>query len=332
MQHPLLDKVRQRCANPDMAAAFFIQMLHPTAHYRVNALNQMWTHPTVDRMLVDRGVDLSAVAAAAEARRRSKAKQGCKARWCAPLVSCFTCASPILEADSHAPDDCAPAEVQSDSKRSWSRHLLSKLKRGKNPRDAAAAAAASDSPQNVEPQLDAAQTTAAPRGLQKHLAKLRKPFPRWSRLKGDLLSSGTDHSFECDQGCVQATEPSHSVQSSGVMQQQQQQVQVRSVSMTAVEASALEPHVQDEQQQQQQQQQGLPALIDCTAGKGFLLPQYDAAQQRGCDAAVTVDLPSSVRTATEGSVRYLCCWNLSLQDHATSCAICTQLRHIGIQL
>ena len=331
MEHPLLDKVRQCSANPDMAASFFIQMLHPTAHYRVNALNQMWTHPTVDRMLADRGDDLSAVAAAAEARRRSKAKQGCKARWCAPLGSCFTCASPTVEADSHVPDDCPPSEVQSDSKRSWSRHLLSKLKRDHNSRNAAAAAA-SDGPQNVKPQLDSAQTTAAPRGLQKHLAKLRKPFPRRSRHKGDLLSSGTDHPFECDQGCVEATEPSHSVQSSGVMQQQQQQVQVRSVSMTAVEASALAPHVQDEQQQQQQQQQGLPAPIDCTDGKGFLLPQYDAAQQRGCDAAVTVDLPSSVKTASEGSVRYLCCWNLSLQDHATSRAICTQSRHIGIQL
>ena len=139
----------------------------------------------------------------------------------------------------------------SDSKRSWSRHLLSKLKRDKNPRDAAAAAAASDSPQNVEPQLDAAQTTAAPNGLRKHLAKSRKPFSHRFRYKGELLSSDTEQPSECYQGCVEGAEPSHSIQSSGVMQQQQQQAQVRSVSMTAVAASALEPHVQGEQQRQQ---------------------------------------------------------------------------------
>ena len=327
VEHPLLDKVRQRCADSEGAASFFVELLQPDAHFRVDALEQRWTHATVNRLIDDRGVDPSAIAAAAKARRQSEVKQGCKLGWCAPFVSCFTCASPTMEADSDLPKDCAPSVVQSDSKRLWSRHLLSKLKRDKNSRNAAAAAAASDSPQNVEPQLDAAQTTAAPNGLRKHLAKLRKPFSRRSRHQGQLLSSGTDHPSESDPKCVEATEPSHSVQSSGVMQQQQQQVQVRSVSMTAVAASALEPHVQDDQQQQQ----GLSGQIDCTAGKGCLLPQYDAAQQHGCDAAVTENLPSSVKTATEGSVRYLCCWNLSLQDHATSCAICPLLRHIDIQ-
>ena len=68
--------------------------------------------------------------------------------------------------------------------------------------------------------------------------------------------------------------------------------------MTAVAASAVEPHVQDEQQQQQ----GLSGQMDCSDGEGR--PQYDASQQHGCDAAVAENPPTSVKTVTEGSIRY----------------------------
>lgn len=136
MEHPLLDKVRQRCADSEGAASFFVELLQPDAHLRVDALEQRWTHATVNRMFNDRGVDPSAIAAAAKAPRQSEVKQGCTLGWCAPFVSCFTCASPTMEADSHVPKDCASSEVQKDSNGRWSRHLLFKLKRGKNPRDA----------------------------------------------------------------------------------------------------------------------------------------------------------------------------------------------------
>ena len=184
--------------------------------------------------------------------------------------------------------------------------MLSQLKCDKSPRDAAAAA--SDSPQSVEPQVDAAQTIAAPKRLQKHLAKLREPSSRRSRQKGELLSSGTAHArIEPDQGCVEAAEPSHSFEPPDLMKQPQQ-VQVRSVSMTVVAATAFEPHVQDEQQQQQ----GLSGQMDCNDGERRLLTHYDAALQRGCEATAE-DLLYPVKTVTEGSVRYWFCKNLRLQ-------------------
>ena len=67
--------------------------------------------------------------------------------------------------------------------------MLSQLKCDKTPRDAAAAA--SDSPQSIEPQVDLAQTIAAPQSLQKHLTRLSKACQvRWTAV---MARGAIDH-------------------------------------------------------------------------------------------------------------------------------------------
>ena len=76
VDHPLLDRVRACSATPDLAANFFLRMLHPlgTARHSLAAQHDSYLAPTFQKMMREFPLPKShALSAAALARHRDSA-------------------------------------------------------------------------------------------------------------------------------------------------------------------------------------------------------------------------------------------------------------------
>ena len=110
VQHPLLDRVRQCSADPDKAAALFVQILSPAPHERREAMHGRWCADTVSRMFAETdssyesypAIEAAEQAEAAdkeEAAKQAEAALDHRSNRCAALFSCFSCCVPSVKED-----------------------------------------------------------------------------------------------------------------------------------------------------------------------------------------------------------------------------------------